>query len=114
MKDLLGDALLSFRLLKVGGIMMFDDYWMGGVTRATAAFEEALGDSVQVLYREKVVQYQLFLYSAHIPVGEGGQGSMFAAAGTIADQWHMVSNVFVGHSTGFNILMPVELAMALF
>lgn len=54
MKDVLGDALLSFRLLKIGGIMMFDDYNMIGVARATAAFEEALGDSAKVLYREEV------------------------------------------------------------
>lgn len=54
MKDVLGDALLAFRLLKVGGIMMFDDYWMQGVARATAAFEEALGDTLQVLFRDKV------------------------------------------------------------
>lgn len=54
MKDVLGDALLSFRLLKVGGIMMFDDYNMIGVARATAAFEEALGDLVKVLYSDEV------------------------------------------------------------
>ncbi|CAM9226803.1 unnamed protein product [Pylaiella littoralis] len=52
MKDVLGDALLSFRLLKVGGIMMFDDYWMRGVARATVAFEEALGNSLTVLHRD--------------------------------------------------------------
>lgn len=54
MKDVLGDALLSFRLLKVGGIMMFDDFWMTGVARATATFEEATGSSAQALYRDKV------------------------------------------------------------
>lgn len=54
MKDVLGDALLSFRLLKVGGIIIFDDYWVGGVARATAIFEEAVGGSAQVLYRDKV------------------------------------------------------------
>lgn len=54
MKDVLGDALLSFRLLTVGGVMIFDDYWMQGVARAAAAFEEALGDSLQVLHRDKV------------------------------------------------------------
>ena len=54
MKDVLGDALLSFRLLKVGGIMMFDDYNMKGVARATAAFEEAFGDLVKVLYSDEV------------------------------------------------------------
>eukprot|EP00752_Nemacystus_decipiens_P004610 g4209.t1 len=53
MKDVLGDALLSFRLLKVGGIMMFDDYNKAGVERATAAFEEALGDTLKVLYRDE-------------------------------------------------------------
>lgn len=71
MKDVLGDALLSLRLLKVGGIMIFDDYWMSGVARATAAFEEALGDSVQVMYREKV---GIRLCStAHLPVAGGGR-----------------------------------------
>ncbi|CAN0553174.1 unnamed protein product, partial [Ectocarpus sp. 8 AP-2014] len=33
MKDVLGDALLSFRMLKVGGVMIFDDYWMRGVAQ---------------------------------------------------------------------------------
>lgn len=61
MKDVLGDALLSFRLLKVGGVMMFDDYNMQGVARATAAFEEALGDSSKVLHRDKV-GYPIVLY----------------------------------------------------
>lgn len=54
MKDVLGDALLSFRLLKVGGTMLFDDYNKPGVARATAVFEEALGDSAKVLYRDEV------------------------------------------------------------
>ncbi|CAM9607497.1 unnamed protein product [Ectocarpus sp. 12 AP-2014] len=53
MKDVLGDALLSFWLLKVGGVMIFDDFWMEGVARATAAFEEALWDSLQVLHKDK-------------------------------------------------------------
>lgn len=54
MKDVLGEGLLSFRLLKIGGIMIFDDNWMRRVTRATAAFEEALGGSLQVLLRDEV------------------------------------------------------------
>lgn len=54
MKDVLGDALLSLRLLKVGGLMVFDDYWMDGVARATEVFEEAVGDSLQVVYRDEV------------------------------------------------------------
>lgn len=54
MKDVLGEALLSFRLLKVGGVMVFDDNWMRGVARAAAAFEEALGDILQVLHRDEV------------------------------------------------------------
>ncbi|CAM9765162.1 unnamed protein product, partial [Ectocarpus fasciculatus] len=53
MKDALGDALLSFRLLKVGGIMIFDDFGMRGVARATAAFEEAFWDSLQVLHKDR-------------------------------------------------------------
>lgn len=58
MKDVLGDALLSFRLLKIGGVMMFDDYNMKGVARAAAAFEEALGDSLKVLHRDEVIIQQ--------------------------------------------------------
>lgn len=54
MKDVLENALLSFRLLTVGGVMIFENYWMQGVARATAAFEEALGDSLKVLHRDKV------------------------------------------------------------
>ncbi|CAM9941060.1 unnamed protein product [Ectocarpus sp. 4 AP-2014] len=53
MKDVLGGALLSFRMLKVGGVMIFDDYWMRGVAQATAAFEEALGDYLEVLHRDE-------------------------------------------------------------
>ncbi|CAM9672474.1 unnamed protein product [Ectocarpus sp. 6 AP-2014] len=53
MKDVLGDALLSFRMLKVGGVMIFDDYWMRGVAQATAAFEEALVDYLEVLHRDE-------------------------------------------------------------
>ncbi|CAM9567785.1 unnamed protein product [Ectocarpus fasciculatus] len=53
MQDVLGDALLSFRLLKVGGIMIFDDFGMRGVARATAAFEEAFWDSLQVLHKDR-------------------------------------------------------------
>lgn len=54
MKDALGEALLSFRLLKAGGVMIFDDNWMRGVVRATAALEEAFGDLLQVLHRDEV------------------------------------------------------------
>lgn len=54
MKDVLGDALLSLRLLKVGGVMIFDDYFMDDVARAAAAYEEAAGNFLQVLYKEKV------------------------------------------------------------
>lgn len=57
MKDVLGDALLlSFRLLKVGGAMMFDDYWMRGVARARVAFKRALRDSLKVLFRNMGTQ----------------------------------------------------------
>lgn len=54
MKNVLGDALSSFRMLKVGGVMIFDDCWMRGVAKATAAFEEALGDYLEVLHRDEV------------------------------------------------------------
>lgn len=54
MKDVLGDALLSLRLLKMGGVMIFDDYFLEDVERAAAAFEEAVGDFFQILYKEKV------------------------------------------------------------
>ena len=58
MKDVLGDALLSFRLLKVEGVMMFDDYNFQGVARAATAFEQALGNSFNVLHRDEVITQQ--------------------------------------------------------
>lgn len=67
MNDVLGDALLSFRLLKVGGVMVFDDYWMKGVARATVSFEQALGDSLKVLHRDI-----LGIRSCRVVFGEGG------------------------------------------
>lgn len=71
MKDVLGEALLSFRLLKIGGVMIFDDNWMRGVARATAAFEEALGDSLQVLHRDEVGTVRRLI---GVRVGQGRRG----------------------------------------
>eukprot|EP00752_Nemacystus_decipiens_P004620 g4217.t1 len=58
MKDLLADALLSFRLLKLGGIVIFDDTKhpdFPGVGRAMNAVIEALEEKncVKVLYDEE-------------------------------------------------------------
>ncbi|CAN0513779.1 unnamed protein product, partial [Scytosiphon promiscuus] len=52
MKDVLADSVLSFRLLKVGGVMVCDDYvaWPG-VEQAMTPLEEALGDSLEVIFR---------------------------------------------------------------
>jgi predicted O-methyltransferase YrrM len=52
--DVLEDAVLSFRLLKVGGLLIFDDYaWNGGgpsefdnVRRGVDAFYHAYGDQL--------------------------------------------------------------------
>lgn len=52
MKHVLADGLLSFRLLKVGGVMIFDDYvTFPGVEQGTRPLEEALGDSLEVIFR---------------------------------------------------------------
>ncbi|CAN0034342.1 unnamed protein product [Sphacelaria rigidula] len=52
MKDVLGDAILGYRLLKVGGTMIFDDYAShDGVRKAVAALEEAFGEEFEVIYR---------------------------------------------------------------
>ena len=56
MADALADCLLSFRLLKVGGILIIDDETnFHDVAAATAALERALGDGLQILHREVFV-----------------------------------------------------------
>lgn len=55
MQHVLADAILSFRLLKVGGLLIFDDMkTFPGVGRATTAVIEALeGENcVEVLHNE--------------------------------------------------------------
>lgn len=55
MHSVLADALLSFRLLKVGGFVIFDDMTVfRDVERATTAVMEALGGLafVEVLHNE--------------------------------------------------------------
>lgn len=53
MADALADCLLSFRLLKVGGIMIVDDETnFPDVALATTAIELALGEGLQILYRK--------------------------------------------------------------
>lgn len=53
MADAVSNGLLAFRLLKIGGIIMFDDEADSvGVAKATAALESALGDGLQVLHRQ--------------------------------------------------------------
>ncbi|CAM9567726.1 unnamed protein product [Ectocarpus fasciculatus] len=80
MEDVLGDALLSFRLLKVGGVMIFDDYWMRGVAQGTAAFEEALGDNLEVLHRDethlvvtKVADDRFATHGSELLLGDGSR-----------------------------------------
>lgn len=52
-KSVLADAVLAFRLLKVGGFLIFDDMKLfPGVERATAAVIEALGSEIEVLHNE--------------------------------------------------------------
>lgn len=53
MPNVMADGLLSFRLLQVGGLMVFDDMFTYlSVARATAAIVEALGGEgrLEVLY----------------------------------------------------------------
>lgn len=53
MADALSDGLLAFRLLKVGGTIIFDNEAnTAAVAEATAALESALGDGLQVLHRQ--------------------------------------------------------------
>lgn len=54
MTNALTDCLLSFRLLKVGGLLLVDDMSLPGVFRAVGAFVEALeaDDRIEVLNRE--------------------------------------------------------------
>lgn len=54
--DVLADGLLAFRLLKVGGTMIFDDEAnSASVAEATASLESALGDGLQLLHREVLI-----------------------------------------------------------
>lgn len=56
MGPVLADAILSFRLLKVGGFLIFDDLtpFFPLVERAMAAFVEAIGgeNRLEVLHSE--------------------------------------------------------------
>ena len=55
MQHVLADAILSFRLLKVGGLLIFDDMkFFPDVERATTAVIEALEgeNSVEILHNE--------------------------------------------------------------
>lgn len=54
--DQLEDAVLSWRLLKNGGLMTFDDYggppeWESGVTRGTDAFLAAFKKKYEIIHR---------------------------------------------------------------
>ncbi|CAM9096650.1 unnamed protein product [Hapterophycus canaliculatus] len=56
MTNAIADGLLSFRLLKKGGLMIFDDMlYYPSVGRAAAAIVEALGDEgrLEVLYNQQ-------------------------------------------------------------
>lgn len=55
MSNAITDGILAFRLLKVGGLMIFDDMlFYPSVARATAAIVEALGGEgrLEVLYSQ--------------------------------------------------------------
>ena len=59
-KSVLEDALLAFRLLKVGGVMIFDDYrWFKTAPRlnrpgyAINIFEEFYSEQIELLHNEK-------------------------------------------------------------
>lgn len=54
MTNALTDCLLSFRLLKVGGLLLVDDMHYSGVFRAMVAFVEALeaDNRIEVLHSE--------------------------------------------------------------
>lgn len=77
-KSVIEDAILAFRLLKVGGVMIFDDYrWFLTAPRlerpgyAIQVFEEFYGDQFELLHK----QDQYILRKTSGDMADGGLGN---------------------------------------
>jgi predicted O-methyltransferase YrrM len=78
-KSVLEDAILSFRLLKVGGVMIFDDYrWFTTAPRlqrpgyAINLFQEFYGEQFEVIHN----QYQFILRKTSEDIIDAGLGNL--------------------------------------
>lgn len=49
-RDVLTDAVMTFRLLKVEGYLFFDDYSVEGIKRAIDCFAECFGEQLRVIH----------------------------------------------------------------
>lgn len=59
-RDVLFDAVLCWRLLRAGGVIVFDDYlhFTGGVSLAVNAFYQTHKDDVKVLRQDRQISFQ--------------------------------------------------------
>jgi predicted O-methyltransferase YrrM len=64
--DVLCDAVLSFRLLKINGIMAFDDYLWPSANKSLTRIPKLAIDSFVNLYSEKLTIYNAPLYQIYI------------------------------------------------
>jgi len=64
--DVLCDAVLSFRLLKVNGVMAFDDYLWPSASKSLTRVPKLAIDSFINLYSEKINIFNAPLYQIYI------------------------------------------------
>ena len=64
--DVLCDAVLSFRLLKINGIMAFDDYLWPSANKSLTRIPKLAIDSFVNLYSEKINIFNAPLYQIYI------------------------------------------------
>ena len=64
--DVLCDAVLSFRLLKINGVMAFDDYLWPSAKKSLTRIPKLAIDSFVNLYSEKINIFTLPLYQIYI------------------------------------------------